>query len=212
MTRDDLDRFDALAGALNAARHALSHLIGWASQPGRPPDGLDPSIEAAAKKRIAELPTVEEAARVVALFEDYTEAVNALWLLAEQSGLTEQLVREYVKAHRRVVRESGADRQDLSAEATLAMRAQCIAWACSPDRRRPLGIYARPGIQRVLSAYVGREASAVTGYGDKTAQRRDKRNNRVDIDEQESQAEKAAAAQEGTYYEYDHPGSGRRRR
>jgi hypothetical protein len=183
----DEDRFDTFASQLAAARQALADLLGWAPTPGRPPGDHDPSIEAAAKRQLALGLQGSRHEELHRLFAAYTEAVNALWLLAEQSGLTESLVREYVRAHRRVIRESGADRCDLSAEATLAMRAQCIGWACAPDRRRGLVFYARPGITRALSAYVGREASATTGYGDKTAQRRSKVSNRVQLEELDSE-------------------------
>jgi hypothetical protein len=206
------DRFEAFAVALAARRRELAEHLGWQPQVGRPVVGHDPSLEAAAKRRISELRAASEVQSTPSLFHAYIEAVNALWLLAEQNGVTEQLVREYRKAHRGPVRSSGVDRQDLSAEATMAMREQCIGWACLERRTAALGVYARPGIYRALSAFVGREASATTGMGVHAARSASKRSNRVPVDAFDEQAERRALAEEEPIYEYDSNGWRRPRR
>jgi hypothetical protein len=190
MTPDD--RFETFASRLAAARQALAAQLGWEPAEGRPLGDHDPSLEATAKRFIATAETQAEGAALQRLFDAYIEAVNGLWLLAEQSGLTEQLVAEYARSHRRNVRESGVDRADLSAEATLAMREQVIRWACT-DRRRPLGIYARPGIAKALATLIGREASAASGFGHHVASARSKRSDRVVLDEVDDTSSKSRA-------------------
>lgn len=138
------------------------------------------AAEAAFRRGVHVLGSEED----LAAREAFTKDLNALWLLAEQSGITEQLVREYARRRRYDIRASGVDRADLSAEATLAMRQQCIGWSRT-DLRTPLAVYARPGITRALTTFIGREANAATGVGVKAARRAPKRSNRVPLDNED---------------------------
>jgi hypothetical protein len=176
------DRFADLGAVLSEARSKLALQLEWSPETGRPLGDHDPSIEATAK-RFIDTAAPGEGVELARLYGAYIEAVNALWLLAEREGVTEQLVREFVRANRRNINDSGVERADLSSEATLAMREQVIRWACS-DRRRPLAIYARPGIAKTLHTFLGREADAASGFGHNAASIRSKRSNRVALEDE----------------------------
>jgi hypothetical protein len=136
--------------------------------------GATASLDDVAKARlheievgVAECLTIEGKGKLIAdtvrlrsALDQYQTAVNAFWLYAEQQGITAYIVRSWAARHRRALARAAVERDELEAEATMAMRDQVVRWR--PDGGASFRTFASRGIGDALNVYVGRAASAVT--------------------------------------------------
>lgn len=85
---------------------------------GRASPGVD--LADLASRAIEAYPDRADRVEIAALRSAYVEAVNRLWLYAENAGLTARLTGAWMRTNRRNL--AGVDRAEYSAEATFAMR------------------------------------------------------------------------------------------
>jgi hypothetical protein len=110
---------------------------------------------------------------------DYIAAVNDFWLYAENTGITGRLKRAFVSKYRRTLKAAGIEASDVDAEATFAMREQCVRYR--PDRGASLSTYAKRGIFDALNVLLGRYATPVS-VGTRTAREHRDLFNRASLD------------------------------
>ncbi len=144
---DQRQEEEALAQEVQAAKAELEQVLG--ETPRRVRD-----VEAAARE-------FENVPAVGKVLRRYEQAVNRLWLLAENSGLTRSIVSAWMKAHRRSL--GGLLREDLDAEATLAMRGVIASY--KPGQGATLRTYAYRTIHRRLAEVRGDHLSGGTHVG-----------------------------------------------
>jgi hypothetical protein len=145
--------------------------------------GLDPRASAASAETLAK--SYDEASPEVSeAHQKYVEAINRFWLYAENAGITHRIATAWFVKNRRDVRQTSWSREDIGAEATLAMRAQVATF--DPTRRGAAGLetYARIGIFRSLSEALGREMTAATGGLPRRQAVRTRQPDRVEMDDE----------------------------
>lgn len=163
-----IDNERAFASRLRESREALCSFLGFEPKTGPGQGGaetLEEATDAARAKELADDACGSCVSELKSLRAAYDAAVNAFWLYAEREGITDRIARAWAAANRRRLADSTYQTDDVSADATLAMRAQCIAYAVKESGSGDLLTYAKRGIFRELDAIVGGELSATTGRG-----------------------------------------------
>lgn len=97
----------------------------------------------------------QEVDRAVSAFQ---AAVNALWLHAENTGVTSRVLSRWRSSRRQRIRAAGAEAAELDAEATFTMRKLVVKFE---PGRAPLLVFAQRELFAALDAYLGRSLSPV---------------------------------------------------
>jgi hypothetical protein len=110
------------------------------------------------EEELVALPRYEvELGQLREAYAAFVEAVNAFWIFAERERVVQRVLSAWKKDRRKRLASTSVDSDDLSAEGTLALRAQLIAYAQLSDRRVPLVAYARAGLFRTFDRLLSTE-------------------------------------------------------
>lgn len=154
MKQAERDRERELAEGVKAAHEELVAAMAEPMKHGELPDDV--------ARRLLKADTVigcflpGQRAVVEKALAKYTDAVNALWLHAENTGVTGRIVSTWLRANHKNLAEISRD--EYGAEATFAMRRAVANFRPGPAS---LFTYATSYVDAALRAYRGQALSAV---------------------------------------------------